>query len=84
MSKSVDNATLETIIYDIYMHGGLIERNMDNLTEKYKVSADSLRSWLLNSKACDIYSEYRYRYKQTNEQDIIRLHLKLLRRGMSK
>lgn len=73
MSKSIDNATLSSIVYDIYRQKHGIP-SIEELAEKYNVSQNSLRLWLQGAQTSDLYHMFKMSYKQTNKKDIISLH----------
>ena len=77
MSKPIDNATLSSIVYDIYRQKHGIP-SIEELAIKYKVSPNSLRVWLQGAQTGDLYHMFKVPYKQTSKSDIILLHSKLL------
>ena len=77
MSKPIDNATLASIVYDIYRQKHGIP-SIEKLAKKYNVSQNSLRLWLQGAQTGDLYHMFKMSYKQTSESNIILLHSKLL------
>lgn len=77
MSKPIDNATLSSIVYDIYRQKHGIP-SIEELAKKYNISPNSLRVWLQGAQTSDLYHMFKVPYKQTSECSIISLHSKLL------
>lgn len=77
MSKSIDNATLSSIVYDIYRQKHGIP-SIEELAKKYNVSQNSLQLWLQGAQTGDLYHMFKIPYKQTSKSNIISLHSQLL------